>query len=172
AGITHLWETVEWDWYRRYPDSDFLYWHWSPQFTWKINHRLIGWNETMIVYLLAIASPTHGVPATMYYSGWASQSDFAQQYRRAWSGTTDGDHYSNGNTYDGIRLDVGEGRGGPLFFTHYSFLGFDPRGLRDRYTNYFRNNRNIALINRAWCVRNPGKFKGYGEQCWGLTASD
>ena len=170
--ITKLWEGVEWDWYRQHPDSEALYWHWSPDYTWYMNHRLTGWNETMITYLLAIASPTHPVPPQLYYTGWAGQSEAAIKYRSGWSGTTEGDHYSNGNTYFGIKLDVGEGRGGPLFFTHYSFMGFDPHAFTDRYTNYFENNRNIALINRAYCMDNPGKHKGYGEQAWGLTASD
>ena len=170
--ITELWEAVEWDWYRRSADSGFLYWHWSPVYTWHLDHKLIGWNETMIVYLLAIASPTHPVPASMYYTGWASQSEEAAKYRRGWGETTEGDRYVNGNTYYGIKLDVGVGSGGPLFFTHYSFMGFDPRGRRDRYTNYFENNRNIALINRAYCIANPGGYEGYGERCWGLTASD
>ncbi|HXG66167.1 MAG TPA: glucoamylase family protein, partial [Blastocatellia bacterium] len=170
--ITDLWESVEWDWYRRSADSDFLYWHWSPVYAWHLNHKLIGWNETMIVYLLAIASPTHGVPASMYYTGWASQSEEAARYRRGWGETTEGDRYVNCNIYYGIKLDVGVGSGGPLFFTHYSFMGFDPRGLRDRYTNYFENNRNIALINRAYCIANPSGYEGYGSRCWGLTASD
>ncbi|HEY6764151.1 MAG TPA: glucoamylase family protein [Candidatus Sulfotelmatobacter sp.] len=170
--ITHLWEAVEWDWYRRSADNDALFWHWSPQWTWYINHRLTGFNEVMIVYLLAVASPTHGVPADLYYSGWAGQSQAAVQYRAGWSGTTQGDRYLNGHTYQGIKLDVGVGSGGPLFFTQYSFMGFDPRGLRDRYTDYFQNNRNIALINHAYCVENPGHFKGYGGGSWGLTASD
>jgi hypothetical protein len=93
------------------------------------------------------------------------------KYREGWSGTTDGDHYANGNEYFGIKLDVGSGRGGPLFFAHYSYLGFDPH-WRDRYTDYYRNFRNMALINRAWCIANPGKHKGYGADDWGLTASD
>jgi exo beta-1,2-glucooligosaccharide sophorohydrolase (non-reducing end) len=169
--ITELWGTVEWDWYRQPADRDFLFWHWSPDYAWS-DHRLIGWNETMIVYLLAIASPTHSIPASMYYTGWASQSEEAAKYRRGWGETTDGDRYVNGKTYYGIKLDVAVGSGGPLFFTHYSFMGFDPRGLRDRYTNYFENNRNIALINRAYCIANPGNHKGYGERAWGLTASD
>jgi hypothetical protein len=168
--ITELWRGVEWDWYRKTSDSDVLYWHWSPDHGWHISHPLIGWNETMIVYLLAIASPTHAVPSSMYYSGWASQSDFAVQYRRNWSRTTQGDHYTNGNEYYGIKLDVGSGTGGDLFFTQFSFLGFDPRGKRDRYTNYFHNNKHIALINRAYCVENPRKFAGYGPDCWGLSA--
>jgi exo beta-1,2-glucooligosaccharide sophorohydrolase (non-reducing end) len=171
--ITRLWETVEWDWYRDTAGSDFLYWHWSPQWGFQIHHPLIGFNETMIVYLLAIASPTHGVPAQMYYSGWASQNERALRYRQDWSGSADGNHYGNGNTYFGIKLDVGVGSGGPLFFTHYSYLGFDPHALHDRFTtSYFENNRNIALINRAYCIANPKHLPGYGPDAWGLTASD
>ena len=170
--ITHLWEAVEWDWFRRTPQNDALIWHWSPQWSWFIQHRLTGFNETMITYLLAVASPTHSVPGDLYYSGWAGQSPAAIAYRSGWSGTTDGDHYQNGHTYYGIKLDVGVGTGGPLFFTQYSFMGFDPRGMHDRYTDYFENNRNIALINRAYCIANPGHFQGYGPNNWGLTASD
>ena len=55
----------------------------------------------MIVYLLAIASPTHPVPASTYYSGWASQSDEAVQYRRGWSRTTVEDDFANGHEYYG-----------------------------------------------------------------------
>ena len=170
--ITHLWETVEWDWYRRSPQDNALLWHWSPQWSWYIDHRITGFDETMITYLLAIASPTHAVPADMYYTGWAGQSKAAIAYRSGWSGTTEGDHYQNGNSYYGIKLDVGVGTGGPLFFTQYSFMGFDPRGIHDRYTDYFDNNRNIALINLAYCKANPGHFQGYGSDNWGLTASD
>jgi exo beta-1,2-glucooligosaccharide sophorohydrolase (non-reducing end) len=171
--ITALWESVEWNWHRQTPTSDFLYWHWSPQWAYQVHHPLIGWNEVMITYLLSIASPTHGVPASMYYSGWSSQSETAQHYREGWGGTKDGNHYSNGNTYFGIKLDVGVGRGGPLFFTHYSFMGMDPHALRDRFTSsYFENNRNIALINRAYVTANPKHYAGYGPDAWGLTASD
>ncbi len=168
--ITRLWRDVEWDWYRRTPDSDVLYWHWSPDHEFYIGHPLVGWNETMIVYLLAIASPTHPVPASMYDSGWAGTADLQVRYRQNWSRTTAGDHYANGGSYYGIKLDVGEGNGADLFFTHFSFMGFDPRSLRDRYTNYFGNNRAIALINRAYCIDNPRHFAGYGADCWGLSA--
>ena len=171
--ITKLWKSVEWDWYRENDKSDFLYWHWSPEWGFQIHHPLIGYNETMVVYLLAIASPTHSVPAELYYSGWAGQNERALAYRQGWSGSPDGNHYGNGKTYFGIKLDVGVGSGGPLFFTHYSFMGFDPHSLRDHYTaSYFENNRNIALINRAYCIANPKHFPGYGADAWGLTASD
>ncbi len=170
--ITGIWEGVEYDWFRRYRDGDYLFWHWSPDQGWIIDHRLIGWNETMVVYLLAIASPTHPVPASMYYTGWASQGHIAQTYRSRWGQSTDGDMYTNGNTYYGITLDVGVNNGGPLFFTHYSYLAYDPHFITDRYTNYFVNNQNIAKINYRYCLNNPKGFKGYGEDGWGLTASD
>ncbi len=171
--ISQLWETVEWDWYRGPESGDFLYWHWSAEWGWQIQHRLTGFNEVMITYLLAMSSPIHGVPVEMYYSGWASQSDLAVRYRAGWSGSVDGDHYYNGHAYYGIKLDVGVGTGGPLFFTHYSYLGFDPHRLHDRYTSsYFDNNRNIALTNRAYCIADPKHFPGYGPNAWGLTASD
>jgi exo beta-1,2-glucooligosaccharide sophorohydrolase (non-reducing end) len=172
ATITRLWEGIEWNWYRNPNDPDYLFWHWSPDHAWHIDHPLIGWNETMITYLLAAASPTHPIPPELYYSGWASQSKRAQTYRENWGKTAGGSLYTNGNTYYGLRLPVGVGSGGPLFFTHYGFFGFDPRGKRDRFTNYFENNRLISLINYRHCVANPGGYAGYGEDFWGLTASD
>jgi hypothetical protein len=172
--ITHLWEGIEWDWFRKTADSRYLYWHWSPDQAWIISHPLIGWNETMITYLLAIASPTHGVSPEMYYSGWASPDTMAQDYRAGWGETRDGSMYANGNTYKGVRLDVGVSNGGPLFFTHYSYLGFDPHGIRDRFTgsDYFDNFRRIALINYRYCVENPKHNRGFGSAAWGMTASD
>jgi hypothetical protein len=170
--INSIWKKAEWDWFRQYPNSKFLYWHWSPDQGWVINHNLIGWNETMITYLLAIASPTHAVPASMYYTGWANQDSTGQKYRAAWGQTKDGSMYTNGRTYFGIKLDVGVSNGGPLFFTHYSFMGYDPHFLTDKYTNYFTNNQNIAKINYRYCVNNPKHFKGYSDSAWGLTASD
>ncbi len=170
--ITAIWEKAEWDWFRQYPDSKFLYWHWSPDQGWIINHNLIGWNETMVTYLLAIASPTYAVPASMYYSGWANQDSTGQKYRSNWGQTKDGSMYTNGKTYFGIKLDIGVSNGGPLFFTHYSYMAYDPHSITDKYTNYFTNNQNIAKINYQYCVENPKHFKGYGENAWGLTASD
>jgi exo beta-1,2-glucooligosaccharide sophorohydrolase (non-reducing end) len=170
--IDKIWRDIEWDWYRKEQDSKFLFWHWSPDKEWVINHKLIGWNETMITYILAICSPTHAVPASLYYTGWASQEKEAQNYRSAWGQTKEGSEYTNGNTYYGIPLKVGVSNGGPLFFVHYSFLGLDPHQMKDAYTDYFSNNRNIALINYRYCIENPQKHEGYGADAWGLTASD
>jgi hypothetical protein len=168
--ITRLWRDVEWNWYRRDPTSEVLYWHWSPDHGFHISHPLIGWNETMIVYLLAIASPTHGVPAEVFHTGFAGQSERAVAYRRGWSRTTQGDHYTNGNEYYGFKVEVGSGNGGELFFNQFSFQGFDPSGKRDRYTNYFRNNRSIAQAAHAYAIDNPRERVGYGANCWGRSA--
>jgi len=170
--ITQLWEAVEWCWYDREKEGKFLTWHWSRNHEWLIDHKLIGWNETMITYLLAMASPTHPIDASMYYNGWASQEERGIEYRKAWGKTDDGSNYTNGNYYHGIKLDVGVANGGPLFFVHYSFMGMDPHKLSDRYTNYFDNNKNIALINWRYCTENPNNRKGYNDSFWGLTASD
>ncbi|MHB1675092.1 MAG: glucoamylase family protein [Acidobacteriaceae bacterium] len=158
ARITNLWQGVDWEWFRATPKRDALYWHWSPEYSWHIANRLTGWNEVMITYLLAIASPTHGVPASLYYSGWVGEGI--------------DNHYVNGHTYYGIPLYVGYGTGGPLFFTDYSFMGFDPRGKKDKYANYYANNRNMSLINQAYCIQDPNHWKGFSKNTWGLTAVD
>lgn len=152
--ITALWESVEWDWYSR-NNSGALYWHWSPNYGWQMNMQVRGWNEASIVYMLAIASPTHAVPASYWNNGWAGMP-----------------YYTNGGSFYGYTLDVGWDRGGPLFFAHYSFLGFDPRNIKDNFTNYFNLNRNHTLIHRAYSIHNPQSHTGYGPNCWGLTASD
>jgi hypothetical protein len=151
---TTLWESVEWNWYRQTPRSDTLYWHWSPTYEWKMNHAIQGYNECMIAYLLAIASPTYPMPATSYHRSWAKPAD-----------------YANANSYYGYRQWVGPEKGGPLFFTHYSHLGFDPRDKSDGFCNYFDNSRNISLINRTYCIENPKGYAGYSDLVWGLTAS-
>jgi exo beta-1,2-glucooligosaccharide sophorohydrolase (non-reducing end) len=156
--ITKLWEGVDWNWFRAMPQRDALYWHWSPEYSFHIANRLTGWNEVMITYLDAIASPTHGIPASDYYSGWVGEGI--------------GNQYANGKSYFGIKLDVGTNTGGPLFFTDYSFMGFDPRGIHDRFTDYFNNNRAQALINQQYCIHDAHHWKGYGDDTWGLTAVD
>lgn len=151
--ITGLWEDVEWNWYRR-NNSPVLYWHWSPQYQWQMNFPLRGFNEAHIVYILAIASPTYGVPASLYHSGWA------------------GSNYTSPFTYFGYPLFTSPPGGGPLFFAHYSYLGFDPRNKKDAYANYFIRNRNHSLVQVAYSIANPENHQHYSAECWGLTASD
>lgn len=153
ASIDRLWHAVEWDWHTC--GRDVLFWHWSPRFGWDMDHAITGWNECLITYVLAASSPSHAVGPAVYHRGWTSSPVFR-----------------NGKTYYGIRLPLGPPHGGPLFFSHFSFLGLDPRGLRDRYADYWQQNRAHTLINRAHCIANPGRFAGYGVSCWGLTACD
>ncbi len=152
--INTLWESVEWDWYTR-GGQDVLYWHWSPDKEWIMNHQIQGYNECLITYVLAASSPTHSIDASVYHEGWAQ-----------------GGAIVNGGSYEGITLPLGPDYGGPLFFAHYSFLGLDPRNLSDTYANYWTQNVNHTLINRAYCIANPLNYVAYGEDCWGLTASD
>ncbi|MGI8600642.1 MAG: glucoamylase family protein [Chitinophagaceae bacterium] len=151
--INELWYGVEWNWFRK-NNENVLYWHWSPNFTWEINLPIKGWNESLITYVLAAASPTHAIPKPVYDNGWASNGGM-----------------KNGNTYYGIQLPLGPSNGGPLFFSHYSFLGINSNNLSDAYANYFTQNKNHALINYNYAVADPKKF-GYSDSIWGLTASD
>lgn len=151
--INTLWESVEWDWYTR--GENVLYWHWSPDKEWIMNMPIRGYNEALITYLLAASSPTHTIEAPVYHNGWAQNGAII-----------------NGKSFYDITLPVGYDFGGPLFFTHYSFLGLDPRNLSDTYANYWKQNVNHTLINYQHSVINPRGYVGYSEDSWGLTASD
>jgi hypothetical protein len=152
--IDALWRDVEWNWFTR-GGRDVLYWHWSPNNGWAMNHEVRGWNECLVTYLLAVAAPRHAVDPRVYQRGFAA-----------------GNGFLNGRSYYGIELPLGMPYGGPLFFTHYSFCCLDPRGLKDRHADYWDLNCRHVRINRAHCIANPHRHAGYGEACWGLTASD
>lgn len=158
--ITLLWMGVDWDFFR--DGSTGLYWNWSQTKGFNFNDTFLfhGWSETMITYLLAVASPTHPILQTYYRSGWGNEGSDPRYDIR----------YKGGPKY-GFQLQVGSDYGGPLFWTHYSYMGFDPRGKRDLYANYFVNNYNQSMINRAYCIENPKGYAGYNANCWGLTAS-
>lgn len=151
-----LWKGVEWDWYTQ--GEDVLYWHWSPNHDFAIDLELTGYNEVLITYIMAAASPDFGIEKSVYVNGWASNGAIA----------------SAASAYD-IPLMVDHAgdspRGGPLFWAHYSYLGLNPNGLADEFVDYGKVNVNHALINYRYCVENPKNFADYGEDCWGLTAS-
>lgn len=156
ARIDKLWKEVEFDWYRN--GKNVLYWHWSPNYGWDMNFAVRGYNECLIMYILAASSPTHGVPAEVYHEGWAMNGKIKD--------TSTAYGYQLGLAHQG-----GSKYGGPLFWAHYSYLGLDPRGLKDRYADYWEHNKNHTLINYSWCVDNPKNYKGYGKDNWGLTSS-
>jgi len=157
--IDKLWKEIEFDWHRK-NNQNVLYWHWSPKQQWEMNFPVEGYNECLIMYVLAAGSPTHSIPAEVYHEGWARKGGMRndsthQQY---------GYHLS-------LRHNGAQQFGGPLFWSHYSFLGLDPRKLKDRYADYWQHNVNHTLINRQYCLENPKNYTGYGENCWGLSAS-
>ncbi|WJG08969.1 glucoamylase family protein [Aliiglaciecola sp. LCG003] len=164
ADITQLWESMQWDWYTRYElgtPEKVLTWHWSKKHGWKMDHHIRGYNEALIVYILAASSPTHSIDADVYHQGWAAGEPGHQTFE-------------NGQGFYANQLPLGPAKelGGPLFFAHYSYLGLDPRGLSDRYADYWQQNKNHALINRAYAIDNPKGWTGYGEDFWGITAGD
>ena len=154
--IDQLWKEMEFSWYQN--GKDVIYWHWSPEYNWEMNFPLEGYNEALIVYVLAASSPTYPVPASAYHNGWAR------------GGGIKSDSAPYGLPLE-LKHNGAEKLGGPLFWAQYSYIGLDPRNLSDRYANYWNVVRNHALSNYRYCVENPKNFKGYGKDCWGLTAS-
>ncbi|HEX9510661.1 MAG TPA: glucoamylase family protein, partial [Puia sp.] len=134
-----------------------LFWHWSPSNDFDMNFPVFGWDEALITYILAASSPTHPISKELYENSWVKSQS-----------------WMNGKSYYGIKLPLGNfDYGGPLFFEQYTFMGIDPNGLKDdNNIDYAEQTRNHTLINRAYCIDNPKKFKGYGANCWGLTAGD
>jgi hypothetical protein len=153
GSINQLWTEVEWDWFAR--DREVLTWHWSPNNGWAIDMEIRGWNECLITYVLAAAGPRYRIEPRVYHQGFAA-----------------GRNFQNGNPYYGVQLPLGMPYGGPLFFAHYSFCGIDPRGLKDRYADYWQQNVRHVSINQRHCEANPHHHLGYSAACWGLTASD
>ncbi len=154
ADINQLYNNVEWDWFRK-GGEEKLYWHWSPDFNWDINLQIKGWDEALMVYVLAASSTTHTIPKSVYDNGWATNGAMR-----------------NGNSYYGVTLPLGPANGGPLFFEHYSFMALNPIGLKDAYADYEDQTIAHSKINYNYCVANPLNYSGYSKDSWGLTASD
>ena len=155
--IDKLWREMDWNWHTQ--GTKDLFWHWSPNFGFEMNFALRGYNEVLITHILAAASPTHPVSPEVYHHCWArggaiEANDRFQGLDRVL------DHY-----------ETNDSPVGPLFWAHYSYLGLDPRGLKDRYGDFWELNRNHALSHYRHCVENPNGFEGYGPDCWGLTSS-
>ncbi len=155
--INQLWLDMEWNWFTQ--GQNVLYWHWSPNYGWEMDFAIRGYNECLIYYILAASSPTHPIAPAVYHEGWAKSGaivarDSFMGYPRVL------DHY-----------DVDDSPVGPLFWSHYSYLGLRPKGLSDRYADYWQLNRSHALSHYEYCVENPNNYDGYGPDCWGLTSS-
>lgn len=151
-----LWKGVDWNWFTQ--GENVLYWHWSPNTGFEMNHKIEGFDETLITYILAASSPDHSITKKVYDEGWARDGGIKTSLSRYDIPTV-------------VAHNVPEGAVGPMFWSQYSFLGLDPRGLRDEYADYGEATLNHAKIMYNYALDNPNDWKGYGENNWGLTAS-
>ena len=144
-----LFRRVEWDWAMNGKDAMSMGWHPESGF---IESYWYGYNEAMLLVLLAIGSPSHPIPAAAWDS-WTSKYLWAE-----WYGL---EHLNFG----------------PLFGHQYSHMFIDFRGIYDEYMkvkgiDYFENSRRATLAQQAFGADNPGAFKDYTSEIWGLTACD
>lgn len=151
-----LWKGIEWNWYTN--NKNGLFWHWSPDYQWEMNFMIQGYNECLITYVMAAASPDHAITPEVYHEGWARSGNI-KSYGESYDLPLILKHNTRGN------------KGGPLFWAHYSYLGLNPTNLVDKYANYWDLNRNHSLINYRYCQENPKDYETYNEHSWGLTAS-
>ena len=155
--INKLWKTVEWNWYTK--DEDILYWHWSPDYNWEMNFSIGGYNECLILYVLATSSPTYPIKPKVYHKGWARNGKIISNEK----------YYDEDLILDYYQFD--KSPIGPLFWAHYSYLGLNPKGLSDQYADYWKLVKNQAKIHYKYAIDNPKNYKGYGVSIWGLTSS-
>src|SRR5690606_26566429 len=152
-----LWKGINWNFYRN--GNDTLFWHWSPTYGWELSHPIQGFDECMITYILAASSPTHPIPDSTYHKGWARNGAIKTDIKKYGIPTL-------------VKHNAKPGEVGPLFWSHYSFLGLNPLGLRDRYADYEEVVKNHTKIHLAYADENPKNYKGYGSnKGWGWTAS-
>jgi hypothetical protein len=156
--INALWEGIEFNWHTK-GGENVLYWHWSPNYGWDMNFPVGGYNECLIMYVLAASSPTHAIDPEVYHQGWARNGDIGND-TTFYGLETELDHYETNNSPVG-----------PLFWAHYSHTGLNPSSLKDKYADYWKLNQNHAMIHYKYAVDNPKDFEGYGENLWGLTSS-
>jgi hypothetical protein len=146
-----LYRRIEWPWLQR--RGALISMGWFPEKGF-IEHDWRGYNEAMLVYLLALGSPTHPVAP----EAWAA---WAETYDQSWG-------VYRGEEHLGFA---------PLFGHQYSHAWIDFRGIRDAYMrrrglDYFENSRRATLAQRAYAIANPMGWKGYDGDVWGLTACD
>ncbi|QNH21700.1 Putative glucoamylase [Xanthomonas sp. GW] len=146
-----LYRRVDWKWMQQRTPLITMGWYPERGF---IQHDWMGYNEGMMVYLLALGSPTHPVEP----DAWL---EWTRTYNKDW-----GVYY--GQEYLAF---------GPLFAHQYNHVWIDFRDIQDQYMrehgiDYFLNSRRATLAQREYAIDNPMKWKEYGENVWGLTASD
>ncbi|HSO89378.1 MAG TPA: glucoamylase family protein, partial [Draconibacterium sp.] len=150
--VNSFWNTMDWKFYAQ--SGTELKWLWYSQDN-RLELNINGWHEGWIAYILALGAPeNNAISETVYQQGWQKNGDFYHQNR----------------SYYGYDLPLGENKGGPMFFAHYSFLGLNPQIIEDSYVNYWKQNVAHTMINRHYCVTDAPKANKYDEKNWGLTA--
>lgn len=152
--VNRLSADVQWDFFMQEDHiGPYMKWHWHPQDGfWKMGVR--GFNETMMCYILGIGSATHPIPVKSFFSGWMRG----------------GRNFSHKQTHFGVTHDLGGGIGWPLFFAHYSHLGFDPNAVSHNGKTYFEHFTDATRVHRLYAQSRAEDFEGYGP-LWGLAAS-
>jgi hypothetical protein len=144
-----LYRRADWQWAQN--NGPTVTHGWKPE-SGFLKYRWEGYDEAMLLYILGLGSPTHPLPASSY-TAWASTYKWEHCYG-----------------YDYLYA-------GPLFTHQLSHIWIDFRGIQDAYMrekgiDYFENSRRVTYVQQQYAVENPFKFEGYGEWCWGITASD
>ncbi len=144
-----LYLRVEWDWAMQDQKTMSMGWHPERGF---IKARWTGYNEAMVLLIMALGSPTHPIPPD------------------SWEAWCDSYQWEEFQGYELVNFS-------PLFGHQYSHMFIDFRDIRDPYMktrgiDYFENSRRATLSNRAYCIENPGNFAGYDKNIWGLSACD
>lgn len=152
AIITELWEDVDWNFFTNGEESG-LYWHWDPKRGFYNGLKILGYNECLITYVLATASPTHPISREAF-DYWSSGIDYLPR------------------TIGGYTVEASCTDGGPLFITQYSFIGLNPKRLADEHVKdgYFVRGIKQTLSNRGYCLYEAPPENKYSENFWGLTA--
>jgi len=157
AKADSLWKGIDWNFYTN--NKNVMYWHWSPNHAFGMNHAIQGFDECLIAYVLGASSTTHGIKPEVYHEGWARSGAIKTSLTKY-------------NIPTVLKHNAQEGEVGPLFWSHYSFLGLNPKGLTDQYANYWDLVVNHTKINIEYAKLNPLNYKGYGaDKGWGWTAS-
>ena len=144
-----LYRRADWNWAQNRGATVTLGWKSHSGF---LRYRWLGYNEGLLIYLLGLGSPTHPLPVESYPQ---------------WTAT-----YQSRKVYDQEFLYAG-----PLFTHQFPHVWVDFRGIQDEYmrskrSDYFQNSRRATYVHRQYAIANPGRFSGYGENAWGITASD
>ena len=149
--VASFWNSMDW---KFYSSGTALNWLWFSQEN-RFELEIKGWNEGWISYILALAAPeNHTISESVYSQGWQSNGGFYHQNR----------------SFYGYELPLGENKGGPMFFAHYSFLGLNPKLIEDKYANYWEQNVAHTMINRHYCLEEAPATYTYDDENWGLTA--